>query len=239
MRKLSNERNEQLGELCKALDIAINDMALIDTALTHTSYAHEAKCSPRPQHNERLEFLGDSVLSLMVCTYIYKSFPAMTEGAMTKLRARVVCEQALAQYAHELVLGKYILLGKGEEASGGRSRNSTLADALEALIGAFYIDQGWEETNRIALNLLKTQMDGFALSDVVFDYKTKLQEIVQQNGESVINYSLLAEEGPDHHKIFKMAVCINEQLAGSGEGRSKKEAEQVAARCALQTMGAL
>ncbi len=239
MQNNSAVRKGQLAELCTALNIEINNAALLENALTHTSYAHEAKTMPRPVHNERLEFLGDSVLSLVVCTYIYSNFPEMAEGAMTKLRARVVCEAALSQYARGINLGKYILLGKGEEASGGRNRNSILADAFEAVIGACYIDQGWEKTNQMALAILQAEMDACAVSDGVFDYKTKLQEIVQRDSESAVSYTLIAEDGPDHHKIFKMAALINDKTVGHGEGRSKKEAEQIAAKRALEAMGEL
>ncbi len=239
MQKLNKVRKEQLIGLSNSLAIKMNDLTLLDRALTHTSHAHEAKVLPRPTHNERLEFLGDSVLSMVVCTYIYKQFPLMPEGEMTKLRAKVVCENALAKYARELSLGQYILLGKGEEASGGFNRSSILADAFEALIGAFYIDQGWDAANQFVLRLMQKEIDSFALSDGVSDYKTKLQEVVQQDSESIISYSLIAENGPDHNKLFKMAVLVNNQIVGTGEGHSKKEAEQLAACQALQLMGEL
>ena len=139
---MQSKRKEELLEFCRQLGITMNNLDILNTALTHTSYAHEAKEQPRPEHNERIEFLGDSVLSIIVSTYMYKNFPKLNEGELTKLRAHIVCETSLAQYAHKISLGKYLRLGKGEVLSGGRNRASILADAFESVLGAYYIDQG-------------------------------------------------------------------------------------------------
>lgn len=227
-------RKKQLETLCKQLNISLNNLALLDQALTHTSFAHEAKTNPKPGDNERLEFLGDAVLSLSVSSYIYEQFAEMPEGEMTKLRARVVCEQALAKFARTIALGEYLLLGKGEESSGGRNRNSILSDAVEAVIGACYVDNGFAEAKKLALLLAQKEVDEAAFSDAIDDYKTKFQEVVQKEGSFVISYKLLAEEGPSHDKLFKMAVLVNGEQIATGEGYSKKEAEQMAAKKALQ-----
>ena len=230
-------RNAMLERLCQKLNIRLHDLGLLDRALTHTSFAHEAKINPKPGHNERLEFLGDSVLSMAVCTYIYNKFPDMPEGEMTKMRAKVVCESALANYARALALGDYILLGKGEETSGGKNRSSILADALEAVIGACYIDRGWKEASKLAVSLTRTELDSPDIPEDKYDFKTKLQEIVQKDNNSSVSYLLLSESGPGHNKVFEMAVLVNNKQIASAEGSSKKEAEQAAAKLALLELG--
>jgi ribonuclease-3 len=232
-----NNRKAQLGQLCKKLNINLHDINLLDRALTHTSFAHEAKAMPKPGHNERLEFLGDAVLSMAVCTYIYNKFPEMPEGGMTRMRSKVVCETALAQYARELALGDYLLLGKGEDASGGKNRSSILADAMEAVLGACYIDQGWKAASKLALLLTQAELDSPYIPDDKYDFKTKLQEIVQKDNNSSVSYALVSEAGPGHNKVFTMAVLINNKFIASAEGSSKKEAEQLAAKYALAGMG--
>lgn len=239
MRKKASIRNEQLLELSHKLKIQFVNIKLLDTALTHTSYAHESKHKPKPVHNERLEFLGDSVLGMSVGSYIYEKFPEMTEGDMSKLRAKVVCETALAEYARKLDLGKYLLLGKGEDVSGGRNRSSLLADAMEAIIGAYYLDQGWQKADELILSLTKKEINSSLINEDVYDYKTALQEIVQKDNTSTVSYKLITESGPAHNKFFEMAVLINDQEVAEGHGHSKKEAEQIAAKKAMQIIGEL
>lgn len=231
--KQSLARKKQLENFCKKIGVNI-DTKLLNQALTHTSYAHEAKASPKPGDNERLEFLGDAVLSLSISSYIYENFSEMPEGEMTKLRAKVVCEPALAEFARNISLGDNLLLGKGEEASGGKNRNSILADAVEAVIGACYIDKGFEQAKLLALFLAQDEVDRSAASESIDDYKTRFQEIVQKEGSVVINYQILSEQGPSHDKIFKAAVFVNGKRLADGVGSSKKEAEQMAAKRALQ-----
>ncbi|MDR2005947.1 MAG: ribonuclease III [Acidaminococcales bacterium] len=232
-------RNAMLEQLCQKLNIKLCNISLLDRALTHTSFAHEAKTIPKPGHNERLEFLGDAVLSMAVCTYIYNKFPDMPEGEMTKMRSKVVCESALASYARALALGDYILLGKGEETSGGRNRSSILADALEAVIGACYIDCGWKAANKLAVSLTREELDSPDITEDKYDFKTRLQEIVQKDNNSSVGYLLLSESGPGHNKVFKMAVLVNNKIVASAEGSSKKEAEQAAAKLALSELDGL
>lgn len=239
MRKKASIRQEQLLELSNKLNVEFKDIKLLDMALTHTSYAHEAKTKPKPIHNERLEFLGDSVLGMAVCSYIYAKFPKMPEGDMTKLKAKVVCETALAEYARKFDVGKYLLLGKGEDVSGGRMRNSILADTMEAIIGAYYLDQGWSKADKLILFLTKKEINSSLIKEDVYDYKTALQEIVQRDNTSVVSYKLLAESGPAHNKFFKMAVLIDNKIIANGDGHSKKEAEQIAAKKAMKSIGEL
>ena len=187
-------------------------------ALSHSSYANEKKkcrCS-----NERLEFLGDSVLSIVVSSYLFHQFPELPEGELTKLRASLVCEKALHVFAQEIHLGDYLLLGKGEEHTGGRMRSSILADAFEAVIAAIYLDGGMEAAERhimrfIPKNLEQRESLGFR------DYKTALQEVIQKNPEEKVEYVLVSESGPDHAKAFQVEVCLNSNVIGVGTGRSR------------------
>ena len=205
------------------------DPSLLETALTHTSYANEAK--GRVKHNERLEFLGDSVLSIVVADYLFHHWTDRPEGELTKARASLVCESALFQFAQEIDLGRYLRLGRGEEMGGGRTRPSVVSDAFEALIAALYLDGGMEAARAFILPFLTEGKTAEA------DYKTQLQEVIQQNPEERLRYELEGETGPDHDKHFQMAVYLNSNLIGRGEGHSKKAAEQAAARQALKLMG--
>ena len=205
------------------------DPSLLETALTHTSYANEAK--GHVKHNERLEFLGDSVLSIVVADYLFHHWKDRPEGEFTKARASLVCESALFQFAQEIDLGRYLRLGRGEEMGGGRTRPSVVSDAFEALIAALYLDGGMETARAFILPFITEGKTAEA------DYKTQLQEVIQQNPEERLRYELEGESGPDHDKHFKMAVYLNSNLIGQGEGHSKKAAEQAAARQALKLMG--
>lgn len=207
---------------------------LLRTALTHSSYAnerHESDC----QSYERLEFLGDSILGLMTAEFLFQHEPSLPEGRMTRLRAELVCEASLHRVALKLDLGRYMRLGRGEEHTGGRQRPSILADMVEAIIAALYLDSGMDECRRFVneLVLKDAQIDD---SHCTADYKTQLQELVQRKSGQHISYAMTGESGPDHNKSFTFSVAINGVVAGEGSGRTKKEAEQMAARQALETL---
>lgn len=199
-------------------------------ALTHSSYSNENKNYP---FNERLEFLGDSVLSIVISDYLFKKETKLPEGELTKIRANIVCEESLSEVSKDIHLGKYMLLGKGEEATGGRERISILADALEAVIAAIYLDGGLDKAREFILTYMDKIINDSIKGKIFRDYKTCLQEVLQSNGENNIWYKLIEEKGPDHNKRFVMEVGINDTVLGVGEGKSKKDAEQVAAKCAL------
>ena len=199
-------------------------------ALTHSSYSNENKNYP---FNERLEFLGDSVLSIVISDYLFKKETKLPEGELTKIRANIVCEESLSEVSKNIHLGKYMLLGKGEEATGGRERISILADALEAVIAAIYLDGGIKCAREFILTNMEKIINDSIKGKIFRDYKTCLQEVLQSNGENNIWYKLIEEKGPDHNKRFVMEVGINDTGLGVGEGKSKKDAEQVAAKCAL------
>ena len=199
-------------------------------ALTHSSYSNENKNYP---FNERLEFLGDSVLSIVISDYLFKKETKLPEGELTKIRANIVCEESLSEVSKNIHLGKYMLLGKGEEATGGRERISILADALEAVIAAIYLEGGIKCAREFILTNMEKIINDSIKGKIFRDYKTCLQEVLQSNGENNIWYKLIEEKGPDHNKRFVMEVGINDTVLGVGEGKSKKDAEQVAAKCAL------
>ncbi len=203
-------------------------------ALTHSSYANEVK--KNIPSNERQEFLGDAVLSIIVSDYLFRHYSHLPEGELTKLRASLVCEKALCQFAGMIGLGGCLMLGKGEENTGGRERPSILADAFEALIAAIYLDGGMEPAARFVMGFVKDVIEDHG--KVTFqDYKTMLQEIIQQNPEEHVSYALVDQTGPDHDKRFVVEVRLNSNVIGRGEGRSKKNAEQMAAKEALALMG--
>lgn len=207
---------------------------LLINALTHSSYANEARDGV--SSNERLEFLGDSVLSIVVSEYIYKEFNNLPEGELTKLRASLVCEKSLCQFSRELDLGKYLRLGKGEDKGGGRERDSILADAFEAVLAAMYLDGGFNVAKNHVMRFIKNELKH--TDDEVFkDYKTALQEIIQKNPEESVTYILTKESGPDHDKVFEVEVRLNSNTIGKGMGKNKKQAEQSAAKEALRLMG--
>lgn len=211
------------------IQYTFKDKSLLNLALTHSSYANESK--NHVAYNERLEFLGDAVLQLVTSEKLYKENPNMPEGKMSKTRAALVCEDALANYSHKIDLGSFMFLGKGEENTGGRERPSILADAFEALIGAIFLDGGIAPAKKFILRFLND-------SDLhLQDYKTLLQEIIQQNPGERLSYIVVKEEGPDHDKSFTVEVHLNSNPIGSGEGKSKKAAEQQAAKEALGLMG--
>ncbi len=222
-----------MTDLENKLEYRFKDSSLLRTALTHSSYANENRASGAVC-NERLEFLGDSVLGVLVAERLYTQCTEMPEGDMTRLRADLVCEQSLAAVAEELELGKYLRLGRGEEHTGGRSRRSILADAVEAVLAAIYLDGGFDNAQRFVDRFILSRMD--AEEKHVGDFKTKLQELVQQHSGQILTYPLLSEEGPDHNKTFTVQVALNGEVLGVGRGRTKKQAEQAAARQALSAL---
>lgn len=222
-----------MNNLEKAINYEFKDKSLLSLALTHSSYANET--GNQTKCNERLEFLGDSVLSIIVSDYIYKHFET-PEGELTKLRASLVCEEALFDFAREINLGNYIKLGKGEQNNGGNKRPSILSDAFEALIAAMYLDGGIEPARNFVLRFVKEDL--IDRKKISFkDYKTELQEVIQKNPEEKIVYVLTDEQGPDHDKTFTVSIELNSLSIASGKGRTKKAAEQAAAKEALKLMG--
>lgn len=222
-----------IRDLETAIGYRFHNISLLQNALTHSSYANE-RYHDSLKSNERLEFLGDSILGMVVAEHLYRNFPNRPEGELTRMRADMVCEQALAEIAKRLELGEHLLLGKGEEQGGGRSRVSILADAVESIIAASFLDGGMEAA--------KGFIDRFVLCDVpvtrlhITDYKTALQELVQQKKNQVLTYTLVGESGPDHDKCFVVEVDLNGKAVGKGVGSSKKRAEQDAARVAMETL---
>lgn len=208
---------------------------LLKNALTHSSYANEVRKGF--SSNERLEFLGDSVLSIIVSDYIYKKFPDMPEGELTRLRSSLVCEKALCSFSRELDVGSYLMLGKGEDKGGGRERDSILADAFEAILAAIYLDGGMDCARTFVMDFVLRELKSHKNDDVMKDYKTALQEIIQKNPEESVKYVLVDEKGPDHDKSFTVEVCLNSNVIGKGSGKNKKQAEQMAAKQALELMG--
>lgn len=223
-----------MTELEKLIDYKFKNKDLITTALTHSSYANELHDGTK--YNERLEFLGDSVLSIVVSEYIYLNCPQLPEGELTKLRASLVCEKSLCVYARQIKLGTFMRLSRGEKRTGGGDRPSILADAFEAVIAAIYLDGGMEAAKRFVLRFVVPDIKS-SKPKKFKDYKTSLQEIIQKNPEERLEYVLVKESGPDHDKHFVVEVHLNSNVIGKGGGRSKKEAEQQAAREALELMG--
>ncbi|WP_409294409.1 ribonuclease III [Peribacillus sp. SCS-26] len=206
---------------------------LLKQAFTHSSYVNEHRRKPY-EDNERLEFLGDAVLELTVSQYLFKKYATMSEGELTKLRAAIVCEPSLVGFANDHSFGELILLGKGEEMTGGRSRPALLADVFEAFIGALYLDQGLETVVQFLEKTVFPKINEGAFSHVM-DYKSQLQELIQRDGSGALEYKILQEKGPAHNREFVSTVLLNGKELGTGSGRSKKEAEQHAAQQALLT----
>ena len=226
-----------LNALEERLEYQFHDLALLDTALTHTSYVKgDGRASA---HNERLEFLGDAVLELCTSEYLFTRFPDSDEGAMTRLRAQAVCESALYEVAKDYGFGRLLLLGRGEDHSGGREKPSILSDAVEAVIGALYIDGGMEVAKRFIMRFVHKSVEDAMAGRLIKDHKTMLQEYVQKHHMGQIAYELINKSGPDHNKTFSMRVLVAGETAGTGEGRTKQEAGQQAARAALVEFGVI
>ena len=222
-------------ELEKKLNYTFRDRGLLSEALSHSSYANEHR-SAGLKSNERLEFLGDSVLGFVTAEFLFAQHPDLPEGDLIRIRAALVCEQSLFEVAQKLDLGRYLKLGRGEEAGGGRKRISILADATEAVFAAVYLDGGIGAASQLIHRVLLDAEREEAVEERRRDYKTALQELVQRTPGRAITYQLVEETGPDHCRVFVMEVSVDGQAAGRGEGRSKKEAEQAAARAALEAM---
>ncbi len=222
-----------LNEFEEKIGYKFKNITLLETALTHSSYANEKQLSR--DCNERLEFLGDSILGVITAEYFYHNVKQLPEGEMTKKRAACVCEKSLFGFAKEIELGRYIYLGKGEDNTGGRNRASILADAFEAVIAAIYLDSGnLDEVRKFVLDFIRKA----ATQQInIRDYKTELQEIIQKNPDEHLTYVLVGESGPDHDKRFEVEVKLNSNVVGYGKGKSKKTAEQQAAKQALELMG--
>ena len=224
---------KSIQQLQQTIHYQFHNTAFLEGALTHSSYANEVK--HQVKYNERQEFLGDAVLSIIVSDYLFNNY-TVPEGELTKLRAAIVCERSLDVMANKIGLGQYLRLGHGEEMTGGRTRPSIIADAFEALIAAIYLDSGIESARKFVLPFV-TEMLEHEDSLSFKDYKTILQEIIQQNKGEKLSYKITGETGPAHDRTFYCEVLLNSNVIGSGEGKSKKEAEQEAASAALALMG--
>ncbi len=222
-----------IKELEEAIGYRFQNITLLQNALAHSSYANE-RWHDSLKSNERLEFLGDSILGMVVAEHLYKTFPDRLEGELTRMRADMVCEQALCAVALRLNLGDHLLLGHGEEQTGGRQRASILADAVESVIAASFLDGGMEAAKGIIQRFILCDVPVTRMHNV--DYKTSLQEKVQQEKDKVLSYALVSESGPDHDKRFTVAVSLNGERIGQGTGSSKKRAEQEAARDAMERL---
>ena len=222
-----------IKDLEAAIGYKFKNIALLQNALAHSSYANE-RWHNSLMSNERLEFLGDSILGMCVAEYLYCTFPDRPEGELTRMRADMVCEQTLANVAGRIGLGEHLLLGKGEEQGGGRNRNSILADAVESVIAATFLDGGMGAAKQFIQKYILVEVPVKKLHNV--DYKTSLQELVQQKKNQVLTYTMVGESGPDHDKHFEVEVCLNGKVVGLGSGSSKKRAEQDAARVAIEAL---
>ena len=220
-----NTMNRNLQELERTICYQFKEHGLFVQALTHSSYANEHRWN-HSRCNERLEFLGDAVLEIVTSDFLYHKYEDLPEGDLTKIRASIVCEPTLAYCAGDISLGEYLLLGKGEEATGGRSRNSVVSDAMEALIGAIYLDGGFANAKEFIHRFILNDIEH---KQLFYDSKTILQEMVQSRQEAPLSYEIIREEGPDHNKSFEVCAKIGDEEVGRGSGRTKKAAEQVAA----------
>jgi len=227
-----------ISTLQEALQVKFNQPELLTQALVHSSYANENPAA-FPLSNERLEFLGDAVLGFIVAERLYKDFPDISEGVMTKLRAYLVRQETLSVVATGLNLGDYLYLGKGEEATGGREKQANLARALEAVIAAIYLDQGFTVTEVLVVRLLEPEFEAGLISGTITDYKSRLQEALQARGQPVPTYHLTRTEGPDHDKTFTVEVRLAGKVLAESSGKSKKTAEMEAARTALELLPSL
>ncbi|KPB04334.1 ribonuclease III [Bacillus sp. CHD6a] len=233
--EMKNEATKKnFAMLQEKIGVTFHNEKLLYQAFTHSSYVNEHRRKPY-EDNERLEFLGDAVLELTISQFLYKKYPMMSEGQLTKLRASIVCEPSLVSFANDLSFGQFVLLGKGEEITGGRARPALLADVFEAFIGALYLDLGLDTVFTFLEKYVYPKINEGAFSHVM-DFKSQLQEMIQRNALGVIEYEVLEEKGPAHNREFVSKVSLNKEEMGIGIGRSKKEAEQHAAQFALQKL---
>ncbi len=231
--KVRRGTDEKVLGLESKIGYHFSNPAILIHAVTHSSYANEIRLE-KEKNNERLEFLGDAVLELVTSEHVYKEYPNLSEGDLTKLRASIVCEPTLSACARDLNIGEFLLLGKGEDISGGRDRDSILSDSLEAIIGAIYLDGGFTNAKEFIKSFI---LAGIKNKDLFFDSKTILQEIIQNiDNKQKLRYKLISEEGPDHNKNFTIAVYVGNDEIGCGTGRTKKAAEQEAANQAIQKL---
>lgn len=235
MYKKTNCNNQKVVELQNIVGYAFKEIERLRQAVTHSSFANEHR-NMEIKDNERLEFLGDAILDLIISEYLFNKYPNMPEGDLSKIRASIVCEASLAKTAKNINLGEYILLGKGEEMTGGRTRASILADAFEAVTGAIFVDGEFEDVREFLTRTLIKEVDDIAIEDLYTDYKTLLQENIQRESALPIRYEVVEEKGPDHDKNFYVAVLHGENCLGKGVGKSKKEAEQNAAKIAIKNL---
>jgi ribonuclease III len=224
-----------LAGLQKTLGITFKDSSLLKQALVHSSYTNENPVES-PDHNEKLEFLGDAVLDLFITEELYRKCPGSSEGEMTRLRAALVNGDELADIARKIQIGENLYMGKGEESSGGRDKKPNLAGALEAVIAAVYLDRGVTRTRKFILKLFREEITNVLSFNITRDYKSRLQELIQSQRQVVPVYRLVAEEGPDHDKTFTVEVRVGKTVLGRGVGKSKKQAEATAARLALEKL---
>jgi ribonuclease-3 len=232
---IDKSRLNHLKLFSKHLHIPLGDGQVVNEALTHKSYTHERKMNPS-YNNEKLEFLGDSVLGLVISQHVFETYPGVTEGGLSKVKSVIVSAQVLSEKAVVLNLGDYILLGKGEEKSGGRTRPALLADALEAVIGAVYLVGGLPAAQKLVLGLLREDVDNVFSGRIEKDYKTLLQEHFQKTQKQAPRYEIVREWGPDHNRNFEAACMLNGKTLSSGVGKNKKEAEQLAAQEAIRKL---
>lgn len=219
----------------KIIEYSFKKKDYLVLALSHSSYANEDR-KESLKSNERLEFLGDALLNVVISEKLFNDYESLAEGELTKIRANIVCESSLAKCAQKICIGDYLLLGKGEESSGGRKRVSILSDACEALFGAIYCDSGMKEVKKFILNQMNDIIVQSVSGNIFYDYKSQLQESVQKRSETLIEYETIDEKGPDHNKMFTVRVKVNENVLGIGNGKTKKEAEMNAAKLALENI---
>jgi ribonuclease-3 len=235
---MTSDRRKKLRTLCRLLGMRFHDLTLLNQALMHRSYVHDVELD-RGESNERMEFLGDAVLGLLVNEHLYARFTERQEGRLTKIKSLVVSETVLSKSAEDLLLGDYLLLSENERASGGAGRASILADAFEAVIGAVYLDSGLKHARRFVERHLLSDIDALLLTDEYRNYKSMIQEYAQKKFGARPRYRVVSAAGPEHERVFFVELRLGRHSLGRGEGRNKKEAEQMAARNALQKIGLL
>ena len=232
--EIINDFKDRFAQKMKQLNLTYNNVELYQQAFSHSSFINDFNMN-RLDHNERLEFLGDAVLELTVSRYLFDKYPDLPEGNLTKMRATIVCEPSLVIFANKIQLNELILLGKGEEKTGGRTRPSLVSDAFEAFVGALYLDQGLESVWHFAQHVIFPFAEDDEL-DGVIDFKTQFQEFVHQQNKGDVTYRLIKEEGPAHHRLFTSEVILENTAIAEGKGKTKKESEQKAAESAYKTM---
>jgi len=233
--RINRERKRKIQELAKSLKLYFNDFNILNRALVHSSYVNE--CKEEIGDNENLEFLGDAVLNLVICDHLYNKYQDLTEGDLTKIKSHVVSAEVLATIAKRINLGNYILLGKGEEQNNGREKASILADTFEALLAAIYLDLGFLKAKKFIINIFKSKIEKSRKSSHKLDFKSRLQEYALESTSKLPEYRVLEETGPNHDKKFRVGLLLGNEMISVGSGKTKKEAQQNAARVALDNLG--